>query len=560
MAQPIPITQRQLTFQGRIPEVEFSPAGVALKQKQAQILANTATAMDERIANNSYLRAQGVMSKEISRIEGENSADPENMQKALGNWSSKFMEDIYDPEIKARLEVQFQESSLGAISRATTKRNALITEQGQYETYMSMDNLQTEMQQVAVDAFASDPVQRATAGRRLQELMLRGQKVLSQAGPDGTPYLSPQQRSAYMLSLRDGSLEAMSRAWFMAQPNKLHAASQWMNNEVTIDMPDGEGNFQKVNMRDTMPASAQVKADGAIMGLLNDQIAIENHAMAMEEKVNQDNADAALLQVQQTMQGDPNVVGPQDPMRYAKALDFLDMNQNAFLKGGRVKEYLALRQVAVSGEPLVEDGGSKNFLLSQAQQGIDPTDVGLNMVTNRQITQDTYDKAKAEYERKQGPYANVLNSALTSFEVSAGATNQVLLQNVPGASEAIEDGKDYIRKQYKGFVQVNQREPTVDEMNKIKKEALDIYSAVAPSQRIFANIPDFIPRSDVLAEKTPQTYARLQQAVVNHFTVQYGVDPAHWPDDEEIIQSKKFLEQYQLELGQKQQQSANKVQ
>lgn len=549
MARDIARYEQRLTISGRIPQTQFSTGGVRLKEQQSKLLLDQAKSIEDRAANNAYLRGQTTIARELSRIENENQADPDNLKTAIENFSDSFLDEIYDPEIRQRLELQLTEHGLASVSRATNRRNAIITEQGAYETYLAMDGLQTETEQVALDYFSGDPQTQETAARRLQELMLRGNTILGQTGPDGTPYVSPAQRASFMFSLRDGTYETMARAWLQSQPNKLQAASEWLDGNVKIQLPNENGEMETVNMRDAMPASARSKADSAVMGLLRDRISIENHAMALEDKAYETLADQAYADVLTTLQGDPNMVGPQDPGRYDKALESLDLNRNVFIKGGKEREYFALRQSIISGDPVVEDGATKQEVLLRAIQGQDPTDIGLSAVQNRQIGIDTLTQAQSIYRQSQGPADNALSFYTGKFQTAFGGVNKVM-EGLAAAELA--NGPILLQRQYSDFVQKEGRPPTVAEFEPYYRSTLQGIAARTGMDSLLdsaAMAPSFIPPSMMAGPKTPETLTRLQQGVTNHFVMKYGQNPDEWPDDDmELIQAKEWLTLYNNEV------------
>lgn len=549
MPRDIKTYERQLTIQGRIPQTEFSTGGVKLMQRQSELLIKNAQDMQERSLQNAYLRGQTVISKELSRMETEFSSDPDNLSEGIANFSEKFLEEVYDPEIRARLELQLTEHGQAAVARATSKRNAIITEQGAYQTFMAMDGLQTEAEQVALDYFSGDVAMQESAAKRMQELMLRGNNILSQAGPDGTPYVSPAQRASFMFGLRDGTYETMARAWINSQPNKLQAASDWLDGNVSIELPDENGQMQKVNMRDTMPASARTKADSAVMGLLRDRISIENHAMALEDRGYQQMAEQAYADVMTTLQGDPNAMGPPDPMRYDKALQFLDINRNVFVRGGKEREYFALRESIISGNPEVEDGSTKQEVLLGAMQGKDPTTIGTAAVQNRQISMDTLAQAQTIYRQTQGPADNSLSFYTSKFQTAFGGVNKVM-EGLAAAELA--NGPILLQRQYSDFIAKEGRPPSIQEFEPYYRSTLQGIAARTGMDSLLdsaAMAPSFISPSLMAGPKTPESLGRLQQGVANHFTMKWGANPDEWPDDDqEMIQAKEWLDLYRREV------------
>lgn len=540
MAQDVPIYQRSLALPQRIDEVQLTDAPNKLMRRQAEILTDTGAKIEERALNNSYLAAQTTMTQEINRMELEHQNDPDNMKKAIGNWSGKFLQDVYDPEIKGRLELQLEEHSQAAIARGIARRNQAITEQGQYQTYLAMDGLSDEVDTTAQDLFSTDQTVKLSAGRRMQELMVRGNKILSQTGPDGTPLISPEARASKLFAMRDGSFESMGRAWIQTQPDKLKAAQQWVDGQVAIDLPNGDGTAQRVNLRDSMPESAKKKADDAIMGIVRDNISLQNQRNTLQDRQDQHDAENGITQLQLQLQTDPGSV----------TLDTLDLNSNLFIRGGKGKEYLGLRQHLLEGDPIAENGQIKNEVLGAALRGQDPDTVGLQAFTDKKINYDTLTKARTVYQQSKGPADNTLGFYSKQFQTAYGGVNKVLEGT---QAEALANGQIMLQAQYAKMTSELKRQPTMQEFEPTYRNVLRAMSTVNNQEVSLGSsaaiAPSFIPPAELSGPKSPEQYARLQTAVLNNFKVQLGPNPQDWPkDDASLLAARRFLKMYEAEL------------
>lgn len=542
MARDIPLTQRQTTVSGPFNEVQFSDAPARITEGLSNVVLKQTKEIEDRAANNAYLRGQAAITTDIARMEQENAADPENLRKALDNYQSKFMENVYDNEVRAKLGLQFQEHGLAAVKRATDKRNQQITEQGQYETFMAMDQLQTETRNVAVDMFSHDPVTKATAGKRLQELMLRGSTILAQTGPDGTPLVSPEKRANFMFALRDGSYESMAKAWLAGSGDKLAAADHWISGKVTVPLPGPDGKTQMVNLREIMPATARDKADSTIMSLMRDHISIENQYNTREDRAYKKLAETAATDLYAKLQDDPNSV----------TLEQLDMNREIFVKGGQAQIYKAMRENILSGDPVVEDGTIKNKMMVMALSGQDPDEIGLNAVQNKKVKRESFLQARQIYQQSQGPADNPLTFYSARLQESFGGINAIMDRT---QGKALSQGKTMLWQEYNKFAKANGRTPTIDEMEPIYQTVLRGVSTVGGQEvNLSGSIsikPSFIPPVEMIGPKMPERFNKLTDMVIKHYTMKYGSDMSKWPsDDLDLMQSREFLKQYQQEMNQ----------
>ena len=542
MPSSIPVTQRTLQLPQRIQEVQLSDAPAKLQARQAQIMGQQGQAIGERALNNAYLNAQTTMTKEVNRIELENQNDPENMKTALEGWSGKFLQNVYDPEIKGRLNLQLTEHSQAAIARGTARRNQQITEQGQYQTFLAMDSLGSEVDTAATDIFSTDPVVKLSAGRRLQEIMQRGSKILGQTGPDGTPYASPQQRATFLLGLRDSTFESVSRSWIASQPDKLAAAQDWIDGKVEIDMPNGDGTTSKINLRDSMPAAAKTKADSAVMGLLRDQMSLENQRNALADRADQQGAEQGITGIQVALQNDPNSV----------TIETLDLNSQLFIRGGKGKEYLALRTNLLEGKPIAEDGQIKNQVLGAALRGQDPDNIGLQAFSDKKINYETLVQARNVYNQAKGPADNTLGFYTRQFQTAYGGVNKVLEGT---QAEALANGQIMLTSQYQKMTEELKRTPTMQEFEPVYRNTLRAMNTVGGQEISLggaaAIAPSFISPADLSGPKTPERLNKIQTDVLKQFKTRLGPNPQEWPaDDMELIQARRFIKAYEGELQQ----------
>jgi hypothetical protein len=523
MAQ-LPVTQRRLQLPSSFQETQFSDAGVKSLQRTSDMLLKQTQAIEERASNNAYLKAQGAISKELNRLETEYGADPENLEQAITNFSDKFMENIYDPDVRGKIELQLQEKSLSAIGRATDKRNKIITDQGVYDTLLAVDGLSTEMEKIAADAFSSNPTIRAAAGKQMQEIMLRGQTILDQKGPDGMPLLSPEKRVSTLFAIRDGSFESIAKAYIQSSQNKLAAADDWINGRVSIELPNPDGTMQKINMRDAMPASARTKADGAIMGAVKEQMYIVNEYEQRVEKQQKELAERAISEITVRMQDDPNSV----------TIEMLDANRNLFIKGGQEKEFLTLRAAKLKGEPLVEDGSTITAMNMAVLRGQDPSEIGRAAVLNGRISWKTYKESHSYYNDSLGSAGNSFNLWRGRLKESTASQLEVR----PALAAATVKADAYLVARMKEWQKNNPDKILTDEIiEPIYDETVRKFRLIPDEDGILGSIaivPTYIPPTLLPAEKTPDNLKQTSKFVNDRFKKLYGSDKSQWPREEKL--------------------------
>jgi hypothetical protein len=251
----------------RIQEVQISDAPAQLMRRQAQIMNERGQQIQERALQNSYLNSQITMGREVRRIEEENKNDPEMLKKSLDNWSGKFLQNVYDPEIKGRLQLQLEEQGQGALSRATSRRDRIITEQGQFQTLTAMDEMRKEASSISFDAFSADPVVRMSAGRRMQEITSRAQHILNQTGPDGTPFLSPDARVSYLSEIKDTVLEQAAYSKFNAlgsTQEQIAALDTFKAGGFMVELPNEDGSVVRVDVHGAMSQNSRNMVESTV--------------------------------------------------------------------------------------------------------------------------------------------------------------------------------------------------------------------------------------------------------------------------------------------------------
>lgn len=249
MARDIQLPQRQVGLPSQLPQVKFSTAHIQLLDQVSSDLAKTARAMEDRAAENAYLKGQAVITSEVARMEEQYKNEPEQLKSALDSFSAKFLEEQYDPEVQQKLSLQFQEKGLHAIARATEGRNKIITEEGQFQTLSALNQIKQEAAQIGADVLSSNPAVKQAAAKSLQELTLRTQGIIKQKGPDGTYLLTPQQMISGLDDVVDGALENAAFSWFDNQKDKVSALKKFNDGTLKLTLPNGEGGFDEIDIK-----------------------------------------------------------------------------------------------------------------------------------------------------------------------------------------------------------------------------------------------------------------------------------------------------------------------
>lgn len=239
MATDVPIIRQSNSTVQQMPTI--APVGGEAEQA-TQRLAQAAFQMGDstfqRVEENAYLGYQTQLSASLSRIERENIGNPQGMAKSMSAYKKTFLKEVKIPALQGRLGYQFEASAQTAINRAHAQFQSNVDEEAQVGTFLSLDDIQTQMDNAAQGAFSKDPAIAASSVVQLQELMGRQQSLANQRKTDGSYLFSPEAAANMTIAARDKTHTALAKTWFKNQPNKLQAAQEWLDGAVEYDLPN----------------------------------------------------------------------------------------------------------------------------------------------------------------------------------------------------------------------------------------------------------------------------------------------------------------------------------
>lgn len=237
---------------GSLPQVEFTTAPARQVREAAELQGRRARESEERAIENTYLRSQKTLIQEFDRIEKQYQNDPDNMREAIDNFRSSFLDEVFDSELRGRLDLQIEKSASVSIAKATAGRQAIIDDQAAFEMLDSIDAIGAEIQGLSGDLFSGNQSVSLQSQAKLQEIIDRAKRILTQTSSDGTPLFTANQRFAALTGLKDQALEGGVMAWLDRQPNKSAALKQFESGALKIQLPDGKGGMETINVRDSL--------------------------------------------------------------------------------------------------------------------------------------------------------------------------------------------------------------------------------------------------------------------------------------------------------------------
>lgn len=248
--------EQSLSITGGFPKKQIDTSGVELVQATSEMMAEKAQKIDKRMYENALGQAENTIASNVSRIEREYANQPEAMEEALGGWKEKFFEEIDDKDVHDRMSLQFDRTSLLAVERAKDGHQRIMDDQARFGALESLDSIDREFLGVSESLFSGNPAVAGAAASSLQEIMDRLNGTLSQTDSTGMPLFTADQRFNRLSQSKDAGLGGAALAWVGKQPDKQAAIETIKAGKLTLNLPDGEGGTEQVNIRDALSPRA----------------------------------------------------------------------------------------------------------------------------------------------------------------------------------------------------------------------------------------------------------------------------------------------------------------
>lgn len=320
MAREAPITQRQIGINARVQETGGPQGGAQLSANVAADLRQRRDNYQAQAMENAYLKGTTSLTQNLERIENEHQNDPDALSEAIEDYSTSFLDEVTDPNMSARFELQLQKASQTAIARATAKRQTIINEQARFDNLQSLETIKSRLPSVARGLLSQDDAIALAASEEMQEILQRGTGMMGATDANGQPLFNASFRVNQLNELKDTALQSAVEDWLDTQPDKTAALDIFEKGELTIKLPNADGDFDTVNVRDSVsPQTARLIQQEA-----KTQISEQQALVKQQRNVVSSNIELAIETVRSDPPQDPNAVGPQLPtMTRAEKLNTL---------------------------------------------------------------------------------------------------------------------------------------------------------------------------------------------------------------------------------------------
>lgn len=343
MVKQVPITQKSIGINARVQETGGPQGGVRVKQQVAAQALQISKGYKQQSEENAYMRGQITLTENLDRIEKEHIGSPDSMGEAIEEYSTSFLDEIGNENMRLRFELQINQASKSSIARASAKRRGIINEEAKFSNLSALESIEGVLPSISEGLTSNDDGVALAASEQLQEVLLRSQELLGATDGDGMPLFAANFRVTQITALKDTALLGAARSWMDSQPDKVAAEKAIRDGELELQLPDGEGGFEKINVNDALSPKAQ------------DMMQTEAKRQIAQQKVDLKNAQEKPFHIQinnevalRAVVDDPNIPIAEKLERINR-LDFENGIRDE--AAADFRSYLTARQTAISAPP-----------------------------------------------------------------------------------------------------------------------------------------------------------------------------------------------------------------
>lgn len=258
----IPITQKQIGINARVQETGGPTGNAQLSQNIANVAKNQRDQYQQQASENAYIRGQTMIAKEMQTLEQKYASDPAGLTEALDEYSNTFLEEVSDPNMRARFELQLQKSGGAAVAQATSRRQQIISDETRLSALQAVDGINRSLPSLVSAGTSKDPIVARTAMEAIQENMMRIDQIANQTDEYGQYIFTPEQRFKLVKDLKEQV--AFERA--VANPDDYKA---FMDGSLIVQMPNaGESTMKTANKLFTDIKSELGVSDAVAAGIV----------------------------------------------------------------------------------------------------------------------------------------------------------------------------------------------------------------------------------------------------------------------------------------------------
>lgn len=262
----------------RVPRNQVSLIGDTARfapETGTSALFNEVAGATDAIADDLQAKADNILvsdyvasSRRDAREIYQNNADnPDQLRKELDSYKEGLMKNI-PSRLAAKLNDDYFSLSEKYISRATEQQNKFLTAQARIAQDQEANQIIQDLGFATRNLFENTDglseeelkVKQLTSVERITKDLSELNRTFSKIGNDGQLLMSPDKIVNSTLRAQQYVFSEAGRSFLDAQPNKLAAYNQWLNDEVTYETPEGV-----INVRQSLTPEVRKKMDNELV-------------------------------------------------------------------------------------------------------------------------------------------------------------------------------------------------------------------------------------------------------------------------------------------------------
>lgn len=493
-------------------------------------LRGSAFNMAARDAVQTQFELNGITN--LNDYEKAHEADPAGFrQKSDGYWSgieAKLKE--FDPAIAQKIGADYKIRATNALGRIEDRARAIARDQ-QLESVLKLQmSLQDSLENNAAQLFdpATSPDKRVEL---LNQMISSGQRISETShnmGADGRFLFSASERVRLQRGAESAVSGTIGTAWLNSQKDMIGAYSAWQKGEASIDLPDGAGGSKPVALKELLGASGYKMAQDQFFDTLKSSLALQAQVDAASERAFTKQSDSLFVELSTRAQ-DGGI-----------ALKDVDAAKNMM----KPDDYLALRSMAKAGGATVSDGATLSGFIVRDAAGEDITAELVKAHDSGKLSTDDFRKYYVQNKTRAGAdIHSPVNAARDSLSKRLGAMSKDL---GIAQSGAIGQANFEFEARMSEFRQVNGRDPSYDEADKISNEVFRRFSAVDVDTAVYGlPLPASVSQAEKLNTRIGSAfYAQKIKDLQSRKLSEYGGDKTKLASDPDYLNEIMLLKQY----------------
>jgi hypothetical protein len=516
------------------PQFQPSSASSSFFGELSRSMERTSIDMQNK-SDNIYINSFLTDARKGARdIYNKNAADPDQLTKELVKYKDGLQSNM-PSNLKPRLDQEFSGISEKYLDKATTTKNSILTSEQTVAQENNENQIISDIQFAARDLFAapkglSEDEIKTRNGTSLNQIISDFDAIdknLNQVGADGKPLKTPEQKIKSVVKAKEFLFTEAANSWLDSQDDKLTAYHKWLNNEVTLDLPEGS-----INIRDTMTPEVRQKVDKQLIQSIKDDLYISKQRQEEVDKMEKEfaeNTKKALFDKSKT--GNLN---PKDVERSRNILDYNDYKD--FVKMSR------------SADP-ISNGTIYGQLVDQIDQGQDVgEEIRKARFTDKALSNDDFERLidKNSQRGSKGPIPDSVAEGRDYLLGYLGSNSKLL--DITNSAVMAKAEREY-NGRIQDFIDANKRKPNRSESMAISDEVSERYNVLQMNE-VTATLPK--PKAMPLemkvkrSELTIENVQKVKEDTVKMFMEKHGGDVEKMKEDPAFVEEIKIINQYNI--------------